>query len=281
MKMRKSVGACMLAAAVGMPIGTASGAGAAETGNSSAEAPRSSRLGSDPSQWKWSTVFGLRSWGTQWTTWFTEAVYNDQGANDSNVYSTSTKRMTVQNIPQLTVKYGPFGVSGSVALEETYKFDNTGDGFSGDIDDAKGKKKERDLNLGYDLFPGFTVGVGYKEIEQDFNGNKFKWSGPIASIGGSMPLRDNLGFYGVFSYGWMDANLPGTSSNLDAKYVLAEPGLSYFLKLGSQGSTILAFTVGYRVQIVETENLELAFGGVDVRDTTQGPTIGVSLRFSP
>ncbi len=77
------------------------------------------------------------------------------------------------------------------------------------------------------------------------------------------------------------------NSGLNANYTIGEIGLAYATAgIATIAVTSTAFTLGYRFQSVATKDYKVraatgtsVIGSTDVHDVTQGPALGVLLRF--
>lgn len=209
----------------------------------------------------WRLNVGVRAWSNDWTTWVDEQV------TPNTVADADGKELAL--IPQISLQLGKFQIASSYMTSTEYTFKNIGP--------ATADRDELDVNVGYTVVPGLTVSLGYKSIKQEFNGvAEFEYTGPTIGFSGSVPLANNFGVYASFAYGMLDAEFAGGGEH-DAKYVLAEPGVSYVIPTGNAGGLdAIVLTLGYRFQSVETEQ----DGGFDsLRDITQGASFGVGASF--
>jgi hypothetical protein len=77
------------------------------------------------------------------------------------------------------------------------------------------------------------------------------------------------------------------NSSLHANYAVGEIGLAYGTAgISTIAVTSTAFTLGYRFQSVATKDYKVraatgtsVIGSTDLHDVTQGPALGVLLRF--
>lgn len=220
---------------------------------------------------------GLRAWGNQWSTW---DVY--PGASEN---FTSGTRVAV--LPTVGVRFGSFLASASHFARKSYDFQGNTGNFSA-------KRQETDILGGYYVLPTLALTLGHKTVKQDFGGTaQFKYSGPIFGMVASAPLTSGFSLYGTIGLGRMKASLPlqdaGGSSRLDADYFLGEVGVAYSLNPGSlvPGAKAMALTAGYRNQVLATKGFKVPlsttnsslYRSTDLRDTTEGFTLGFTLSF--
>lgn len=220
---------------------------------------------------------GLRAWSNQWTTW---DVY--PGASEN---FTSGSRVAV--LPTVGVRFGSFLASASQFTRKSYDFQGNAGPFSA-------KRQETDVLGGYYVLPTLALTLGHKTVKQDFGGSAtFKYTGPIVGVVASAPLTAGFSLYGSMGYGKMDARLPlqdaAGRSRLDVDYYLGEVGVAYSLGQAGliPGTKAVALTAGYRNQVLATKGFKIPLSttdaslsrSTDLRDTTEGFTLGVTMSF--
>lgn len=228
----------------------------------------------------------LKLWNNTWTSWGLANSPSSGGAYQVIVPITSGTEPAVT--PAINIQYGNLFASMSSLLKSTYDLNGALNGNT--VNGAT--RKEFDINGGYYLLPGLGAFVGYKKLEQNFSGTNYSWSGPILGIGGGAPLGNSpWSLYGQIALGFFNATLPPDASGkteFDANYTLGEFGLQYgFGNISFMKS--LNVSGGYRMQTVVTQDFGLGvtpsgqalqqYGTQDLRDITQGFTLGVSARF--
>lgn len=239
----------------------------------------------------WRINVGARGWFNTWTTWFTVRQFTDldfddvvDPVEDSFLYwpasiDSDSRKMSV--IPQLSVQVGDFLLAGSYMAKTKYKFTLPNPFDETDPFKVKTERKEFDVNLGYYFVPGVAASLGYKSMTQTFGGAKYKFSGPVAGISGSVPIGGNFGFYASFSYGALRLK-DADGDKYDTAYALAEPGISYMIPTGNfAGLDAVVLTLGYRIQSMKTKDSDHDYidVGNSLRDLTQGVSLGFSASF--
>jgi hypothetical protein len=236
-------------------------------------------------------AFGVKAWATEWTSW---APTPGGGASGVQVVESVAANTHMAEIPQASLRFGDFVASGSYLANTDYSLGGAVNASSGLLESLKTSRSELDGNVGYFVLDTLAITVGYKQIEQAFGIDHYKWTGPTIGLLGSAPLKGSLGLYGTFAYGRlsMKASVPDViqRDNFSADYLLGELGLSYGV---STPLYPLSFTVtlGYRAQVVSTRRYDLATGltnvatgipasvAVDVHDVTYGPALSLVARF--
>ena len=205
-------------------------------------------------------TIGVRFWRTDWSTWYT--VYPLEVS-----YAHAQLETTVT--PVASIRYKDFLVSGSYLLEHGFR-------FPGNTTEAK--RKEYDVNLGYFVFPGMAVTLGWKNLTYTNEGlNHYKWvtKGLTAGVSGSAPIAPMVSLYGNVAYGRPKINDRDRyfAGDTRGKYLLTELGLAF--PLGQMNSALggLVVTTGYRYQRVGG----MAKGSpYEVFEYTQGPVLGIT-----
>jgi hypothetical protein len=226
---------------------------------------------------------GVKGWFNEWTSWDPVSTGNGTIKVIESVASNTHDSV----IPQASVRYGKWLVTGSYFLKTDYTLGGLIDPSTGTLTALSASRKELDGNFGYSVLPGLIATLGYKQIEQDFGASAYKWTGPTVGLTASAPLAGALAFYGTFAYGRLNLNSStpddAEHTSFHADYELGELGLAYGV---STPLPHLSFSVtaGYRIQVVSTRKFDLStgFGGyepVDVHDITQGPAITIFARF--
>jgi hypothetical protein len=169
---------------------------------------------------------GAKAWANEWTSWTPVPGGGDAGVQVIESVSANTH---VAAIPQASVRYGDWLVAGSYFANTTYSLGGVVNAGSGLLESLNTSRKEFDGNVGYYILPSLAVTAGYKQIEQDFGIDHYKWSGPTVGLAASAPLKGSLGLYGTFAYGRLSmkasvADVTGRDS-FNADYLLGELGL--------------------------------------------------------
>lgn len=228
----------------------------------------------------------LKLWNNNWTSW---GMVNSPASGGSYQVIVPISSGTEPAVtPAVNIQYGNLFANMSTMLSTKYDLNGALNGNT--VNGAT--RKEFDINGGYYLMPGLGAFVGYKKLEQNFSGTDYTWSGPILGIAGGAPLGSSAwSLYGQIALGFFNATLPPDASGkteFDANYTLGEFGLQYgFGNLSFMKS--LNVSGGYRMQTVVTKDFGLGvtplnqslrqYGTQDLRDVTQGFTLGVSARF--
>lgn len=233
---------------------------------------------------------GLRLWNNNWTSWDVYPPFGSGAIPGASENFTSSSETAL--IPTISVRYKDFLVSGSHFVDRGFDFDGvSGNKFSSD-------RQETDFLIGYYVLPSLALTLGYKDVKQDFGGTaQFKYSGPMLGVAASAPLTQGFSLYGSFGYGFMDAKLPvgmaaleaNGKTALDVNYMLGEVGVAYSIDVSSllPGAKGMAITLGYRNQVLNTKDFSVRVSDVnpalqrntDLRDTTEGLALGVSVSF--
>ena len=235
-----------------------------------------------------SVTVGAKVWVNEWSSWATPTI---GGQGEVVPVDSSTK---VSLIPVVNLRFRDFYASFSTLLNTTYTLSGQGPNLFGQgLNAIDGSRKEFDANLGYYVLPGLGVSVGYKSLSQGFGGEDFRWTGPTIGATLTAPIQGGFAGYGALGVGFLKMDLPAADPNspvngtLNADYAIGEIGLAY----GAGGIppvavTSTAFTLGYRFQSVSTKDYKVrpgtgttVNGSTDLHDVTQGPAIGVLLRF--
>jgi hypothetical protein len=226
---------------------------------------------------------GTKLWAAEWSSWDPVPT----GSGGVSVVESVAANTTLAPIVQGSVRYGHWLAAASYFVTTSYDLGGAIDPHQGTLSALAASRKEVDVNAGYFLASGFAATLGYKQIDQSFGGNPYKWSGPTVGLSGGAPVYDALSMYSTFAYGRLSVSAPATASSVSsgahADYFLGELGVSYGFDTPLSGLS-LSVTLGYRIQIVGTRALGITTGpashtGVDVHDVTYGPAIGVAGRF--
>jgi len=254
-------------------------------------------------------LLGAKTWLTEWNTWRTpvSSLY-DRGFNIPGLTSTSNSEVSV--VPNLTLRYQDWFVSGSYLAETEYRFARQSDlfdirGSAATLDyQLSGTRREWDVTLGYQFLPYAAITMGYKEIQQRFRTDqctarlgsarlecgglfdgRFVYAGPTLGISGSVPIRSGFGLYGNFSYGWLGANYRDDQGSVigDVDYYVGEFGVTYThamqsLPLYIPFSAATAYA-GYRYQSYESEIPRTIANGNRPKDVVQGFVSGINLAY--
>ncbi len=225
----------------------------------------------------------VRAWVNRWTSW---DVYPPLSAGNFSLPGASenfSSRSRVALTPSLTVRHGDFLASASHFLRKSYSFE-------GNVGAFTARRRETDALLGYYVLPTLALAVGFKAVDQDFGATaRFKYDGPIVGAVASAPLTAGFSLYGNVGAGRLRARLPlqdaSGRSQLKAGYFLGEVGLAYALRSAlvpaAKGAVL---TFGYRNQVLATQDFRIGVERArtrptDLRDTTEGMTLGFSLSF--
>lgn len=202
---------------------------------------------------------GARAWYSEWTTF----SYLTDDANQNIALTQVSADEELAFMPIVSVRYRNFvgSISGFPSTDYAR------------ADGAVGERKELDVNLGYYVMPGLAFTVGYKEVEQSGNGNRYRPAGPVVGMIGNAPLGGAWSLYGSLGLGKLDTP-SGDSVQFEADYRLTEIGVAY--SLDARMPRRWTFTAGYRIQVMSSKE---AFGSQDGRDTTEGFTLGALATF--
>lgn len=228
---------------------------------------------------------GLRAWVNEWTSWDIYPAQPVPGGVVPGASENFTSGSRVALTPSLSVRHGKLLFSASHFVSKRYSFDGNDGAFTA-------KRKETDALAGYYVLPTLALTLGYKSVEQDF-GSRFKYDGPILGAVASAPLTAGFTLYGNFGYGRMKAKLPlqdaGGRSRFDVDYLLGEVGVAYSFNPSGvlPGAKAAALTIGYRNQVLATQGFKIPLDAsnagptrsTDLRDTTEGLTLGLSASF--
>jgi hypothetical protein len=236
-------------------------------------------------------TLGAKVWANEWTSW---APTPGGGTTGVQVIESVAANTHVAAIPQASVRFGDFLATTSYFVKTNYSLGGAVNASSGLLQTLNTPRRELDGNVGYFVLDTLAVTVGYKQIEQQFGIDHYKWTGPTIGLLASAPLRGSLGLYGTFAYGrlTMKASVPDVArrDRFNADYLLGEFGLSYGVTTPASWLSF-TFTLGYRAQIVSTHRYDLATGltdattgipasqAVDVHDITHGPALSILARF--
>jgi hypothetical protein len=226
-------------------------------------------------------AIGAKGWANTWQGWL--RVPTAFGESSRDIIQTVSSSARVAVIPQLSVRYGDWFLTGSTLTDTSYSLKpNWGNSISG-------TRNEIDANAGYYPLPGLAISLGYKQLTQYFGG-KSEWRGPTIGLSGTAGLGGGFSVYGTVGFGMMKADtVPDGSgkASFDANYYLSEAGLAY--SFGNMGRLFrsVSLTMGYRAQTVVTKDYQLAdrnetpatLSSQNVRDTTQGAALGLIAVF--
>jgi len=228
-----------------------------------------------------SVTVGTKVWVNEWSSWYTPTI---GGQAEVVPIDSSTK---VSLIPVVSLRFRDFYASFSTLLNTSY----TLSGQAQNSIDAS--RKEFDANVGYYVLPGVGVSLGFKSLSQTFGASNYRWRGPTIGASATVPIRGGTAAYGALGVGFFTMDLPAgdpnspVNSGLNANYTIGEIGLAYATTgIATIAVTSTAFTLGYRFQSVATKDYKVrasagtsVIGSTDVHDVTQGPALGVLLRF--
>jgi hypothetical protein len=237
-----------------------------------------------------SATIGLKMWNHTWSSWATapEYVPNDYGypivrSSVNDVEAGNTQGW----IPSFSVRYKDFMLGGSYFAKKSYDFSASanqrlygGTPYGGIVGMRDVKREEFDLTAGYYVLPTLAIIGGYKEVDQWWGGDKYKYSGPIIGVSASAPLTSGFSLYGTVAVGpTMKLTRPNGGAKSDSDYRLGEVGLAYAFDVGGvAGIKSLIGTMGYRSQVIVTKMTGLT-SDLKGRDTTEGLTLGVVAAF--
>ena len=228
-----------------------------------------------------SVTVGTKVWVNEWSSWYTSTI---GGQPQVVPIDRSTK---VSLIPVVSLRFRDFYASFSTLLNTTYTLSGQA------LSSIDASRKEFDANLGYYVFPGLGVSVGFKSLSQGFGGADYRWTGPTIGASVTAPIQGGFAGYGSLGVGFFKMDLPAADLNspvngsLNANYAIGEIGIAY----GAAGIptiavTSTAITLGYRFQAVRTKDYKVRAatgasvnGSTDLSDVTQGPALGFLLRF--
>jgi hypothetical protein len=225
---------------------------------------------------------GIKTWANEWTSW--DPI--PSGHNTIRIIESVGSSTHWSVIPQASVRYGNWLAAASYFVNSDYTLGGRVDPSIGTVGALSASRHEVDGNVGYYVLQGLAVTLGYKQIEQKFGPDRYKWTGPTVGLAASAPMQGALSLYGTFAYGRLQLNASTSDdsgeSTFHSDYLLGEVGLSY--GFNTPLHTSLSIIAGYRVQSVSTRrfNVSTGFSGyapVDVHDTTQGPVVSVLARF--
>ncbi|MDP2681694.1 MAG: hypothetical protein Q8P28_02650 [Deltaproteobacteria bacterium] len=239
---------------------------------------------------KFTAVIGYKGWFNQWLT----GTLNNDTTNGANV-STFTSDYEYTSIPVISLRYDNLFVSGSYYMPTKFSFPDTSYRITyttvGTITETAkttAEREEWDTSIGYYVHPSIGLTVGYKNIKQEYTTtlrspgivytpattkSTTTIKGPTVGITGGYPLGSGFGAYYAFSYGWLESSYEGVSRTDDSSYRLTDIGFSF-----KPGTAPLAFTLGYRSQLIDTKfptNLGEQIGP----DDTKGFVLGANLIF--
>lgn len=228
---------------------------------------------------------GLRAWVNEWTSWDVYPALAAPGVSLPGASENFTSGSRVALTPSLSVRYGKLLFSASHFVSKRYSFDGNTGAFTA-------KRKETDALAGYYVLPTLALTLGYKSVQQDF-ADRYKYDGPIVGAVASAPLTGGFSLYGNFGYGRMKAKLPlqdaAGRSKFDVNYLLGEVGVAYGFNPSGvlPGAKAAALTIGYRNQVLATQGFRIPLDAgnssqtrsTDLRDTTEGLTLGLSASF--
>jgi hypothetical protein len=230
---------------------------------------------------------GLRAWVNEWTSWDVYPALAAPGVSLPGASENFTSGSRVALTPSLSVRHGNLLFSASHFVRKRYSFDGNAGAFTA-------RRQETDALAGYYVLPTLALTLGYKSVQQDFGtAARFKYDGPIVGAVASAPLTAGFSLYGNFGYGRMKAKLPlqdaGGRSKFDVNYLLGEVGVAYGFNPSGvlPGAKAAALTIGYRNQVLATQGFKIPLSAgnasqtrsTDLRDTTEGLTLGLSASF--
>ena len=243
-----------------------------------------------------SITVGAKVWSNKWSTWDVSPAAPGYYATYVQNYPTGTETAF---IPGISVRYLDFLASGSYFINKSYNVA----GISGNL---AAKRKEGDFSLGYYVLPSAAILVGYKQVDETFGSSSatsaINYKGPFVGFTGGAALGQRFSLYGNVAFGRLRSSFPSyyndptllSSSNPSADYRLIEAGIAYTFNVHDSMPSLksLVATFGYRSQVLSA-NVTLPEGGVAItssgaflaprstqlRDVTEGPTIGLSTTF--
>jgi hypothetical protein len=231
---------------------------------------------------EWALAAGAKFWENTWESWIVVPTPFNRGSRE--VIETVNSNTRLALIPQFSVRYGDWLGTVSALTPTNYSLTP-----SWGIPLAA-SRYEIDGNVGYYVLPGLALTAGYKQVEQKFGGT-FKWHGPTLGASGTAGLGKGFSLYGTVGVGYMKAALPfadgADQTSLKANYALGEAGVAYSFGALGRLTRSLNVTLGYRSQTLTTRGYGLAdtstapptVSRLDVRDTTQGPTLSLVAVF--
>jgi hypothetical protein len=246
-----------------------------------------------------SATLGLKMWYHNWSSWeIRDEVQSYNPIGTPGVIRTRTVIKDVESsntqgwIPSFSVRINDFMIGGSYFAKRSYDFvvaakpmlvdTVTGASATSTLPQVaratEVKREEFDLIGGYYVLPTLAIIAGYKEVDQWWGGEKYKYSGPIIGASASAPLTGGFSLYGSAAIGPLKLEHPG-GAKTDADYRLGEVGLAYaFDMAGKAGIKSLIATFGYRSQAIISK-LNGSASDLKGRDTTEGMTVGIVAAF--
>lgn len=233
-----------------------------------ADESASARIGKDT----YLTV-GYKLWINTWET----AIAPLSGQHVNAIVASQ-----VASIPNLSVKYKNFLVSGSYLFTGDYDFPAFRDTFNNGVVSSdikfKASRTEADLNVGYYLTPNLVATVGYKNVEQKytqtyqgttFAPGKTHYNGMTIGLGGAASIGKGFGMYGNAAYGIMGASYSPSTTHDTANYEATEVGFNW------RAPTVpFSVSLGYKFQYLTTHS-----SGVTSADVTRGYILGAAYTF--
>lgn len=247
----------------------------------------------------WTFVVGYKAW---LNTWQTAYPYSGQYYGSHIVETTSGNEFA--HIPNASIKYKDFFISGSYFPEISYDFPKfsyianypaapAGVGTITETVSGSAKRSEWDAQIGYFILSSpIAVTLGYKNVTQKYtttytspgiiytpatDESKTEYKGPLLGLSGSYPVGAGFNFYGGLAYGWLDVYYDGTKSDDSATYFLADLGVLYkpFEKLP------ISLSAGYRIQDIDTKVKATSSGDFEntATDITKGFVFGINIIF--
>jgi hypothetical protein len=257
-------------------------------------------------------TIGFEIWPNQWETEFlanaAEGGANIQSATD----------FSVGFIPTLTLTYKRFFISASYMVTPKYDFGTRTDVIvspvqfgppTGTIDlpfiqeiRAKASRQEGDVTVGYFPLDWLGVAIGWKGVFQSYEiDNRFllpafpvagvtltepdppksesitRYNGPIFGVLGSARINDSFALLGNAFGGYMFTSCtPGSCAPFNnGTYA----GSKIVLRYAPTTLPQLSLTLGYRVQVINTDIDDPAYDSGNAIDLTHGPVFGVNYRF--
>lgn len=221
-----------------------------------------------------SLTIGYKLWLNTWETAIT-------GPSGTNHVTALTNGINAASIPNLSLAYKDFFLSGSYLVTGTYHFPSYQDRFAGgglsNNVSFDASRKETDLNLGYKITPNVYASLGYKNVEQkytqfvngaNFGDSKTHYNGVTAGIGGGAGIGAGFSLYGNGAGGLMAATYTPSSGNAQtALYEAMEVGVAW--RHGGFGTSL-----GYKFQYLTTRTP----GNVSA-DVTRGYMLGLNYSF--
>jgi hypothetical protein len=222
-----------------------------------------------------SLTLGYKLWLTTWET----AIGGPSGTNHVTAL---TKGTDATSVPNLSLKYKNWLISGSYLVTGDFHFpsyqDVRANGTLGPNVAFTASRTETDLNVGYYVTPNLVATVGYKNVEQKYteydNGvlagpaSKTHYNGVTAGLGGSAGIGHGWSMYGNAAGGLMSATYSPSSGNAQtALYEASEVGFAWH----HQG---FGASLGYKFQYLTTHTP----GNVSA-DVTRGYMLGMNYTF--